>query len=236
MTSDELRLYVDTWHWRHKYTSNYYKRIGSGSVKSASEVFKELRKHIRFKTIIDIGCGIGEWNDGNPNYFGVDYNIPRKSLMIDTKNYIDIDLEKDDAVRNKILWATGKEKFDLCLCLEVAEHISEERSDILIEMLCNLSDKVLFGAAIPNQGGTGHINEQWQTYWAEKFASNKFYPYKTDIRKAFFNNENVEMWYKNNMILFTKKKFKIDYQLNFVHPEMFTSCIQHYKNQLKQVV
>jgi len=35
-------------------------------------------------------------------------------------------------------------------------------------------DNVLFSAAIPNQGGTGHINEQWQEYWAEKFYANGF--------------------------------------------------------------
>lgn len=224
MTAEELRLYVDTWKWRHKYSTAYYKRIEEGAVRSAKEVYKELEKIIKFETIIDIGCGVGEWN--YKNYIGVDHNIPEKSLLIDPHFYFDYDLEKT---------IVPKSRYDLCLCLEVAEHISEERADVLIEMLCSLSDKVLFGAAIRGQGGTGHINEQPASYWAAKFENNGFYPYKIDLRKTLFHNDNVETWYKNNLILYTKVKFKINYEIDFIHPQMFESCIQHYKNQLMQL-
>lgn len=217
MTREELRLYVDTFPWRHRYTEAYYKRIEGGAAKSAAEVYRILP--FDFETIIDIGCGIGEWKF--KNYTGVDYNTPFKP-----ERYINCDLETGTV---NFTWT-----YDFCLCLEVAEHLSEERADILIEMLCNLSDRVLFSAAIPGQGGTGHINCQWQSWWAEKFEANGFFPYKTDLRKALFHNDNCEVWYRNNLILYTRKKFKIDYELDFVHPKMFTSCLQHYQNQLAQ--
>ena len=59
-------------------------------------------------------------------------------------------------------------KFDLAITLEVAEHLSEIRADSFIDDLCALSDLILFSAAIPDQGGRHHINEQWQSYWEPK--------------------------------------------------------------------
>lgn len=227
MSADQLRKYVDTWPWRHKYTERYYRRISEGAVRSAKEVYKELEKLFDFDTVMDIGCGIGEWNNENPFYLGMDFNTPQKSLIIKPHQYSNIDLEKETLN----IVPLG---FDLCLCLEVAEHISEARADALIEMLCNLSDRVLFSAAIPGQGGTGHINEQPAHYWAAKFEANCYYPYKTDIRKTLFHNPNVEIWYRNNMILYTKEKFEIDYELDFVHPELFLSCITNLKNLLEK--
>lgn len=236
MTAEGLRTYVDSWPWRHKYTGAYYRRISEGAVRSAREVYKALVNMgvYRYKdSVFDVGMGVGEWNNENGNYKGLDFNIPERSLLIPVKNYINCNLEKEVIDLFKINQINSYHNFALCLCLEVAEHISEGRADTLIEMLCNLSDRVLFSAAIPMQGGTGHINEQPAHYWAAKFEANGFYPYKTDIRRALFHNPNVEMWYKNNMILYTREKFEIDYELDFVHPDMFVSCVTNLKNQLE---
>lgn len=227
MSKDELRLYVDTWAWRHKYTERYYRKISEGAIESAKEVYKSLAEMgIKPGFVIDIGCGVGEWSSNGFIYAGVDHKIPKRSLIIKPEQYYDVDLETD------IFTEPSGFKYHLCLCLEVAEHLSEARADILIEMLCNLSDKVLFSAAIPYQGGTGHVNEQLASYWAKKFETNGFYPYKTDIRKLLFHNKNVENWYKSNMILYTKEKFEIDYEIDFIHPDLYLSCMMNLKNQL----
>jgi hypothetical protein len=47
-------------------------------------------------------------------------------------------------------------RFDLAVCLEVAEHLPPERAESFIRELCDLAPVVLFSAAIPGQGGTGH--------------------------------------------------------------------------------
>lgn len=220
MNREELRNYVDTFSWRHPYTEAYYKRISEGAIRSANEVYKELFPDYKNMKIIDIGCGVGEWSCGNPNYVGVDHNIPTKYLMIHEENYINCDLEKD------IVTIThGLEKYDLCLCLEVAEHISEERADVLIEMLCNLSDKVLFSAAIPFQGGTGHKNEQWQTWWADKFKKQGFNSYwSEEIR----NNKNIEPWYRQNIVLYEKNLITAFNPItDFVLPEYYEGIVKH---------
>jgi hypothetical protein len=60
-------------------------------------------------------------------------------------------------------------RFDVCLCIEVAEHLSPEAAPRLVEGLTRLSDTIVFSAATPGQGGVGHINEQPHSYWHELF-------------------------------------------------------------------
>ena len=65
------------------------------------------------------------------------------------------------------LWLLSKYNFSISL--EVAEHISQNLAYRFIEFLTKKSDYILFSAAIPGQTGDGHVNEQWPSYWAEKF-------------------------------------------------------------------
>lgn len=55
------------------------------------------------------------------------------------------------------------------MCLEVGEHISDAKSDILVDNLVANCSRLLFSAALPGQGGVGHINCQPKKYWIEKF-------------------------------------------------------------------
>jgi hypothetical protein len=72
-------------------------------------------------------------------------------------------------------------KSDLAICLEVAEHLSADRGQSLIEDLCALAHVVLFSAAVPRQGGTKHINERWQSYWAAQFRERGYTAYDVVI-------------------------------------------------------
>jgi 2-polyprenyl-3-methyl-5-hydroxy-6-metoxy-1,4-benzoquinol methylase len=219
MNGHQMRQYIDTWKWRGQYTAAYYSRIAEGAIRSARHTYDALQEitgiDFRTKSVLDVGCGIGEWSLDNPHYRGIDFNIPRKQLLIPENRYYNVNLEKEgfDAIG-----------VDLAICLEVAEHVSEKRADELVRMLCK-ADYVLFGAAIPNQGGTGHINEQWQTWWAEKFYANGFgaevcYPVK--------DNPEVEPWYRQNMILYKRGSWGKAY--DFVLPEYYLQIIQHFKN------
>jgi hypothetical protein len=61
---------------------------------------------------------------------------------------------------------------DLVLCLEVAEHMPESSADRLVQRLADCTDgKLLFSAATPGQGGSGHINEQPHKYWMDKIKA-----------------------------------------------------------------
>ena len=218
MSADQLRDYVDTWPWRHMYTTRYYHRISEGSIRSAKIVMEALAFSLQLSavsSIIDVGCGVGEWNNGNPNYYGLDHRIKRKDLLIPPERFIDIDLEKKFYV--------SETKYDLCLCLEVAEHLSPDRAEGLVKMLCDLSDRVLFSAAIPFQGGTGHVNEQWQSWWAELFKQHGFgaVDHSPDVR----NNPDIELWYRNNIVLY--ERGAIGEVKDFVLPEYYMQIVGH---------
>lgn len=66
-------------------------------------------------------------------------------------------------------------KTDLCMSLEVAEHIEPEYADQYIDNLCTLSDRILLTAAPPDQGGHHHVNCQPKTYWIDKFHKRGFF-------------------------------------------------------------
>lgn len=93
------------------------------------------------------------------------------------------------------------QKYDLCISLEVAEHLSEANAKNFVDFLCEASDVVLFSAAIKYQGGTNHINEQWQSYWIDLFKSNS-YEWLDLFRPSLWNNTSVAWWYRQNTFLF----------------------------------
>jgi hypothetical protein len=218
MSDPELRAYVDTWPWRHQYTSRYYQRISEGSIRSAKIVMEAL--YFKPVTAIDVGCGLGEWNNGNREYFGIDHRIRRKDLMILESQYMDCDLDKE--------FPSIQGPFGLCICLEVAEHLLPPRAELLVAFLCSLSDRVLFSAAIPHQGGVGHKNEQWQSYWAELFRKNGFgaSEFQPDIRA----NREVEPWYRNNLILYEKDADGLVHDL--ILPDYYMQIVGHLKSRL----
>jgi SAM-dependent methyltransferase len=66
--------------------------------------------------------------------------------------------------------SVDREVFDVAYCFEVAEDIPAPLGDLLVEFVSSHGREVLFTAAHPGQGGTGHINEQTAGYWQERFA------------------------------------------------------------------
>lgn len=94
-------------------------------------------------------------------------------------------------------------KYDVAVSIEVAEHLSPDSADTFVKSICNAADVILFSAAFVGQGGYKHINEQYPSYWKEKFAQNDYTMYDV-IRPAIWYNSNVENWHKNNVFLVQK--------------------------------
>lgn len=211
----DLRGEVNSWPWYHKYSIKYYDEIIEDSTQSRDEFFKIPEVINRVSSIIDIGCGIGNWGKNLTNfiYHGVDHKIPEKILAIPIENYRDFDLTSDN-----LFPFTGK--YDLAMCMEVLEHIPEKYADKAVQLLTTLSEKILFSAAIPGQGGRGHLNEKWQTYWANLFKKYDYYP----INLPIHDNSTIAIWYRNNAALYVKGdtgQSVIDY----VHPELYTNIV-----------
>ncbi|OOG68172.1 methyltransferase domain-containing protein [Algoriphagus sp. A40] len=170
--------------------------------KAAYQILPVMMEKFHLHSVIDFGCGIGTWLSvakelGIKDVKGVDGNYVDLNLL--TK-YISVEefVSHDLTVPLEL-----DRKFDFCLCLEVAEHLSEDSSDILINTLVTHSELILFSAAIPGQGGQNHLNEQEPQYWIDKFIVRGYSVYDP-IRPLVWNNEAVDIWYRQNIFLFSK--------------------------------
>lgn len=182
------------------------------------------------QSVVDVGCGLGAWlhifeKQGITNILGIDdIGANVSELYIRKEQFLAHNLAEQ---------ITLNTKFDLALCLEVAEHLPENKADNIVSSLVNLADILIFSAAIPLQGGQGHLNEQWHTYWQEKFEKYNFQFYDI-LRPAFWQNEKVDWWYKQNMFVVinenkisetTRQKMKdlpTFQNQKLVHPQLFT--------------
>lgn len=66
------------------------------------------------------------------------------------------------------------QRFDLCCCVEVAEHLREAAAPALVDGLVRLSDTVVFTAAAPGQSGVAHLNLRPKEYWRALFERRGF--------------------------------------------------------------
>ena len=188
------------------------------NLESPRAVIPVITSLLKPKSIVDFGCGLGSWlrvfkDSGIDKILGLDGDwVDRTKIetsVID--NFKEVDLEKEIKL---------KEKFDLAISLEVAEHLHKESADIFIENLTNASDVIVFSAAVPMQGGQNHINEQPLTYWVNLFDKYN-YKFYDIIRGRIWNMDNVFWWYKQNMVVFSKNKLNIKpvYPIDILHPE-----------------
>jgi SAM-dependent methyltransferase len=198
------------------------------NLESPQEIVPYLIKLLEPKSVVDVGCGIGTFlkvftDNGIRDVYGLDGPWVNRSLLskyLDSDKFEEVDLEKQFNLNRR---------FDLALSLEVAEHLKEESADIFVLNLVNLSDRIVFSAAFPNQGGQNHINEQWPSYWKQKFEKYD-YLFLDILRSKFWNNDKVQIWYKQNMFLIIKSdlkdkyitSFNVDNQtpLDIVHPNI----------------
>ena len=180
------------------YTKHWFEGIAGTSEASARVVAPMIVELVGPRSVVDIGCGTAGWAGtfaacGVQDVIGVDGDyVDRTQLKIPADRFRAHDLTKPlDLGRT----------FDLAICLEVAEHLPESVADQFVATLTGLAPAVLFSAGVPGQGGNNHVNEQWQSYWVEKFAA-RGYGVTDPIRPKIWDNDGVEWWYRQNMLLF----------------------------------
>ncbi|MCX6278091.1 MAG: methyltransferase domain-containing protein [Bacteroidetes bacterium] len=199
--------------------NKYIHTVEIHNTRAAEEIVPVLMEWFHPNSVVDVGCGLGTWLNvfklnGAKEILGIDGNHLDTTLLAINRNEVLLtDLEEEFGISRK---------FDLAISLEVAEHISSASADRFIESLTKLSDIIIFSAAIPNQGGQNHLNEQWIGYWESKFAEHD-YVFTDEIRPLFWNNENVDWWYKQNMVIAIKKGIPVPFMnvkppFNLVHP------------------
>lgn len=181
-----------------------------------------LLDYIQPESVVDIGCGLGTWlkvfsKFGVKEILGIDgSNVDKFLLTIPVENFLEHDLRKPLNLNRR---------FDLAICLEVAEHLPNESADNLIDILAAASDNILFSAALPMQGGQNHINEQSFSYWVEKF-NHKGYEVKDLFRAVIWDNVQIDWWYRQNMFLVSKVEHLQQKKIqDYYHPQRVSDIV-----------
>jgi SAM-dependent methyltransferase len=183
-----------------KYDRRFFLQQRDESRQAAREVIPIIFSMFRPRSVIDVGCGVGTWltvfNElGIDDFQGLDgAHVERSLLEIPQDRFRAIDLNEDFAP------GIGR-RFDCAMSLEVAEHLRPASSKQFVTALTALSDVVLFSAATPAQGGTGHINEKWLEFWASLFREAGYVPVDC-LRPVIWDNDRIVWWYRQNMVFF----------------------------------
>lgn len=223
----------------NEYTDAFYDDQVEESLQSARVVLPILFEIIKPKSVIDIGCGLGTWLSvchdlGVSEIKGVDGSYVNESrLMIPREAFTSVDLPSG---------VNFNRKFDLAISLEVAEHLSISCAERFISKLTSLSDIVLFSSAIPYQGGTGHVNENWPEFWALLFK-NCGYELIDLFRPRIWHDQRIAFWYRQNIFLYMNSSVVESsgfsnmvgpvMPLSAIHPELFIWACMREERQPK---
>ena len=204
------------------YTHDYYSAYADGSSRSASVVVPLVLSLLKVESVVDVGCGIGTWAaefeaHGVSDVIGIDGDyVDRSQLLIGRERFFAHDLIKPLRLGRA---------FDLATCLEVGEHLPETRAKGLVADLTSLAPSVLFSAAVPGQGGTQHVNEQYLPYWIDLFQSHR-YQAIDPIRPRILGNDLVEWFYQQNIVMFIAPNHPLlgknfPKAQSFIHPVLY---------------
>jgi SAM-dependent methyltransferase len=219
---------------RVSYTREWFAARESATERSAGAMVPFLFGLAHPRSVVDVGCGLGSWlmafrEQGVEEVLGIDGDhVARDLLRIPADQFRALDLREP--------FDLGQ-TFDLALSLEVAEHIPAEAAHSFVESLTRLAPVIVFSCAVPRQGGTGHVNEQWPDYWANIFSEYHFVSIDA-VRPRFWSDDRVRYFYAQNTILYVRATELDSYPplaemslseqgspLPLVHPRLYESAL-----------
>lgn len=184
-----------------RYDAGFYADQVDGSARAAAVVLPLVYRLFAPSRVIDVGCGQGAWlaaaeQLGSRELTGLDGEwVDRSDLRSARIAFHATDLAAP--IRDH-------GRHDLCISVEVAEHLPAARAEGFIADLCAASDVVLFSAAVPMQGGTEHVNEERASRWAARFAA-RGYDCLDLVRGAVWDDARVAWWYRQNLFVYVAR-------------------------------
>jgi SAM-dependent methyltransferase len=178
------------------YDREFFDDVDRTSAPAAAIVAPLLVEAFAPASVIDVGCGRGAWLAAfarlGTSVSGCDGDyVDRGGLLIDGDRFRAVDLTDPPPLG----------RFDLALCLEVAEHLPAASADALVACLAAASPVVVFSAACPGQGGKDHLNEQWPSYWQAKFAEHGMARFDW-LRERIWRDDRIAWWYRQNVAVY----------------------------------
>jgi hypothetical protein len=148
------------------YDREFHKTIENDEYPQAIRIGEYISTYIKPQSFIDFGCSTGlylrEVQGKLPSIPAIGFEFSQEAVnsALCEKIY-KLDLTKSLSIE--------KTPNTLGLCLEVLEHIEDIHSTAVLKNMTKVCDCIIFSAAVPNQGGIGHINCRPKIYWINKF-------------------------------------------------------------------
>ncbi len=219
------------------YDGAYFDTQVQGALRSARAVVPVVLELMQPASVLDVGCGRGAWlrafsESGVKEVRGVDGDyVERDKLLVPADRFMPLDLRRPERLEGR---------YDLAVCLEVAEHLPGPVAPRLVDALTGRAPVVLFSAAVPGQTGGDHLNEQWPTYWDGLFAQ-RSYRVLDLLRPRLYADARVEWWYRQNAVLYASAEGLARWpnlaaaaalpagpRLEWVHADILTWTLQRY--------
>jgi len=217
---------------KKNYKHNFYKDRHQSTIDAANTILSLVIDALpQMKSGVDFGCGVGTWlsvlkEKGVDDILGLEGPwVDHDLLEIPKENLKQVNFEKGVEL---------DKKFDLAISLEVAEHLKPETAASFVESITKASDFVMFSAAIPFQGGTNHVNEQWPDYWVSLFEE-RGYVLLDFIRIKIWNDESIPVWYRQNILMFVKKDRVKDVTIPDLSGDLFPVSVVHPSTYLSKM-
>jgi len=220
-----------------RYDAGFYADQVDDSARAAAVILPIVFGPLAPSRVIDIGCGQGAWLAaagalGATTLTGLDGAWVERDKLRDPRiTFHPTDLAGAFA---------PPARHDLCISVEVAEHLPASRADGFVAQCCAAADAVVFSAAVPLQGGTEHVNEQRASRWAARFAAQGFDAFDV-VRARVWEDARVSWWYRQNVIVYAKRDSAAHRALSgvpvvpppfdLIHPEGFEAKLRFLLDQ-----
>lgn len=188
------------------YDDAYYNQVAGRQEpagRSAPLLAKDIVHQLKANSVIDVGCGTGEYMTALRAYGVTVYGVDLAEAALKRCREEGLDVAKHDLTSNTPLPWTA----DTVFSAEVAEHLVPEAADGFVAKLANAAQKhVVLTAAGPGQPGNNHFNCQPKQYWIDKFANQGFaFDAQTtkELEKRYAQN-GAALWFQKNLMVFQR--------------------------------
>lgn len=148
------------------YDRDFHMSIENEETPQAVRLAGYIKTYIAPSCFLDFGCSTGiylnEVKKCLPNTVSRGFEFSKEAV----EHAVCSDVIEYDLTKQLI---TYKHPNTLGLCLEVLEHIEDTNWRPVLENMTRYCDKLIFSAAVPGQGGTGHINCRPKIDWIKRF-------------------------------------------------------------------
>lgn len=186
------------------YGVDFYDGPGcSRGLLSAAAVADVLSRRYGPSSVFDVGCGRGSilaaFHSLGVTAFGCDGSVHGVRLCPPTVTVFHADLRRPLCVNRR---------FDLVLCVEVAEHLPGRYAFQLVGSIVSLAaERIIFSAAGPEEPGDDHIWLRPMAYWERLFADRGFVRNREDSEAVSLQllSENTAGWF-SRLAVFERTK------------------------------